>query len=57
MGEYSDIDGHYQGHISEENAFKKAKTVFGENIKREKLDNKIVFKRPDGKQIAEFTGK
>jgi hypothetical protein len=56
MGEYSDIDGHYQGHISEEDAYKKAKTVFGENITKEKLGNKTVFKRPDGKNIAEYTG-
>ena len=55
MGEYSDINAHYQGHISEEDAYKKAKEVFGEHVVKEKQDKKIVFKRPDGKQVAEYT--
>lgn len=57
MGEYSDIDGHFARHISEEDAFKRAKEVFGEHTKKEKMGNKTIFKRPDGKQVAEYTEK
>ena len=57
MGEYSDIDGHFSGHISEEDAFKKAKEVFGEHIVKVKKTSKTIFNRPDGKQVAEYTEK
>ena len=55
MGEYSDIDGIFARHISEEDAYKKAKGHFGEHIVKEKRGEKTIFKLPDGKQVAEFT--
>jgi hypothetical protein len=57
MGEYSDINGHFTRHVSEEDAYKEAKEDFGEHIVMEKQGKKTIFKRPDGKQVAEYTEK
>ncbi len=55
MGNYSDIDGHFTRHVTEEKALKEAKENFGEHVVMEKQGKKTVFKRPDGKQVAEYT--